>query len=196
MNEIMNTHALPNILSFVHQLLRSHIQAGDDVMDGTAGNGHDTLLLAQCVGNTGKVYAFDIQAAALDATAQRLQIHGLCNHVKLIQDGHENAAQYISVQLSAAVFNLGYLPSGDKNITTMPETSVQAIKVALNLLKEGGLLVVVIYHGHQTGKLEKQALERFFSQLPTQNYRVMQYALLNRPNCPPFVIAVEKIKAA
>ena len=129
---------LADIIPFAHSLLRAHIREGDCVMDGTAGNGHDTLLLAQCVGETGSVFAFDIQAAAIEATRARLAEHGLLPHVTLIQDGHQHAAQYIRQPLRAAVFNFGYLPHGDKNITTLPETSVAAVQAALNLLDTAG----------------------------------------------------------
>ncbi len=37
-----------------------------------SGAGRDTLFLARCVGNTGKVFAFDIQAEAVKATQQLL----------------------------------------------------------------------------------------------------------------------------
>ena len=59
-------------LAFVHRLLRETVRAGDTVLDGTAGNGHDTLFLAQCAGENGRVYAFDIQPQAIAATDARL----------------------------------------------------------------------------------------------------------------------------
>ncbi len=37
------------------------VQAGDTVVDATAGNGHDTLFLAKLVGPSGAVYAIDVQ---------------------------------------------------------------------------------------------------------------------------------------
>lgn len=38
---------------------------GDTVIDATAGNGHDTVFLAQLVGRQGRVWAFDVQSSAL-----------------------------------------------------------------------------------------------------------------------------------
>ena len=61
------------IAGFIRQQLQACLKAGDCVLDGTAGNGYDTLLLAQCVGERGKVFAFDVQQTALDNTAERLQ---------------------------------------------------------------------------------------------------------------------------
>ena len=56
---------LPRILAFTHELLRQRLRPGDNALDGTAGNGHDTLLLAQCVGPGGRVWAFDVQPQAV-----------------------------------------------------------------------------------------------------------------------------------
>lgn len=37
------------------------LRPGDVAVDATAGNGHDTLFLAQAVGPSGTVYAIDVQ---------------------------------------------------------------------------------------------------------------------------------------
>lgn len=184
---------LPDILPFAHQILRHYIRIGDRVIDATVGNGHDTELLARCVGKQGKVYAFDIQAVALENATLRLQQLALNHQVQFIHAGHETMLDWIDTSVRAAVFNFGYLPRGDKRITTLPETSIQAVASALKLLEIGGILVAVIYHGHEIGKLEKTALMDYFSQLSTQQYRVVQYGFVNRPHCPPFLVAVEKI---
>ncbi|MDU4300787.1 MAG: rRNA methyltransferase, partial [Eikenella corrodens] len=62
---------LDNILPFAHRLLAQATPEGGIAVDATAGNGHDTLFLAQCVGSGGRVYAFDIQPQALAATQAR-----------------------------------------------------------------------------------------------------------------------------
>ena len=53
-------------------------------------------------------------------------------HVTLIHDGHENILNDIPSDIignvDAAIFNLGYLPKGDKSIVTKPETTIQAIE--------------------------------------------------------------------
>ena len=45
-----------------------HLKEGDVAVDFTMGNGNDTLFLSKTVGESGKVYAFDIQEAALTST--------------------------------------------------------------------------------------------------------------------------------
>ena len=62
--------------------------------DLTAGNGYDTLFLAEGVGETGRVYAFDIQASALQKTGERLKEQGLIDRVSLIHDSHERIKDY------------------------------------------------------------------------------------------------------
>ncbi|MDO5059801.1 MAG: class I SAM-dependent methyltransferase, partial [Neisseria sp.] len=133
----MSSPLLP-ILPFAHQLLRAHLREGDTALDGTAGNGHDTLLLAECVGRQGKVYAFDVQQAALATTEGRLNNAGLRHRVELIAAGHERAAEFVPQGIAAAVFNFGWLPGSDKSITTQAETSVAALQAAVSLLKNGG----------------------------------------------------------
>ncbi|MEJ7220935.1 class I SAM-dependent methyltransferase, partial [Staphylococcus gallinarum] len=84
----------------------------------TCGNGNDTLFLAQNVPN-GFVYGFDIQQLAITNTEQKVATF---SNVKLIKDSHNNVKQYIKAEhigkIDAAIFNLGYLPKGDKSIVT------------------------------------------------------------------------------
>ena len=185
---------LKNILPFTHSLLRGRIRCGDTVLDGTAGNGHDTLLLAQCVGSGGKVWAFDIQLQALDETARRLQEAGAEAAVEYIHAGHENLSDYVKEPLAAAVFNFGWLPGSDKALTTRADTSIRALASALALLERGGLLAAVVYPGHEAGRLEACAVEHWAQSLPQQQYAVLKYGFINRQNSPPYLLAVEKLK--
>ena len=63
---------LLRVLPFAKHLLGETVNPGETVVDATAGNGNDTHFLAEHVGENGHVYAFDIQQAALDSTAERL----------------------------------------------------------------------------------------------------------------------------
>jgi predicted methyltransferase len=47
------------------------LQAGDVAVDATAGNGHDTLFLAEAVGPTGRVHAVDVQVRPCAAVVTR-----------------------------------------------------------------------------------------------------------------------------
>lgn len=182
---------LENILPFAHHLLRGRLKNGDAALDGTAGNGHDTLLLAQCVGG-GKVWAFDVQPQALQQTRRRLEEAGVS--AELICDGHEKLADYVDRPLTAAVFNFGWLPGGDKTRTTQAATSVAALSAAVSLLEENGLLVAVLYPGHEAGFAEAQAVEEWAAALPQQQFAVLKYVFTNRQNRPPYLLAIEKLR--
>lgn len=184
---------LKNILPFAHELLRGSLNAGDIALDGTMGNGNDTLFLAQCVGETGRVYAFDIQAAALAATREKLQQKQMLDRAILHHTSHEHIAQHVPENVAAAVFNFGYLPRGDHNITTLPESSLLAIQATLKLLKIHGLLVLVVYRGHEMGKHESRALDAFAQNLPQTQFRVLRYEFVNQQNNPPYILAIEKL---
>lgn len=186
---------LKRVLPFAKELLASVIESGDIAVDATAGNGHDTLFLSSLVGESGHVYAFDVQKEAIQSTADKLEQAGLIGKMSLIHDGHENVAKYVPEGVSAAIFNLGYLPGSDHEIVTRGTSTIQAIESILKLLKVGGLIVLVVYHGHEGGKEEKDILLSFVQNLPQSYAHVLSYQFLNQQNDPPFIIAIEKMKA-
>lgn len=183
---------IERVLPYVKTLLQRTISAGDIVIDATAGNGYDTLFLSQLVGYTGHVYAFDVQKTAIDATLLRLG--EMRAHATVIHAGHELIDEYVTKEISAAVFNLGYLPGADHSIITKSKTTITAIKSCLKLLKVGGLVVLVVYHGHEGGDDERDALIDYLQSLPQSFVNVLKYDFINQQNYPPFVLAIEKIK--
>jgi len=183
---------LERVLPFVKTLLKSAISPGDRVIDATAGNGYDTLFLSQLVGSTGHVYAFDVQKIAIDATLLRLGESR--DHVTVIHAGHELIAQYVTKEISAAVFNLGYLPGADHTIITQSKTTITAIESCLKLVKVGGLVILVVYHGHAGGDDERDALIDYVQSLPQSFVNVLKYEFINQQNHPPFILAIEKSK--
>lgn len=185
---------LERVLPFAKTLLSNVISEGDIAVDGTAGNGHDTLFLSQLVGDTGRVYAFDIQQQAVEATIHRLKEEGLEHRAHVILDGHEQLSKYVDEEIAGAVFNLGYLPGGNHEIVTKGETTISAIRQLLDKLKIGGIIVLVVYHGHEGGKEERDAVIQYVSQLPQKYVHVLRYEFINQKNNPPFIIALEKVK--
>lgn len=184
---------LQRVLQYAQFLLKDTVETGDIVVDATAGNGYDTTFLAQLVGENGHVFAFDVQQQAIDSTNKRVNEAGVANRVSTILDGHENVAQYVQKPISAAIFNLGYLPGSEHQIITKPNTTLQAIESLLNLLKVGGMIVLVIYYGHEGGKEERDQVIEYVSNLPQKKVHVLRYEFINQKNDPPFVIALEKV---
>lgn len=184
--------SLPNIIPFVHQCLHEVIHSGDTVLDATAGNGYDTCFLAQAVGELGKVWAFDIQQTALKNTEQKLQAANVSCRVALVLDGHQNMDLYITSPIAAAIFNLGYLPKGDKNICTQKNNTLIAIEKSLSLLQVGGRVGIVVYSAHAGGAHERDGILNFVQTLPQRQFDVLYYQFANRPKDAPFALIIEK----
>jgi len=134
-----------------------------------AGNGHDTAFLAQHTGDSGHVYAFDIQHQAIENTQRRLQQLELDQRVTLIKDSHEHFLTHLPVsyqgQISVIMFNLGYLPGSDKNCITRTASTLKALNQSLHLLNAGGALSVMLYPGHAGGQEETDAVLGWGSKL-------------------------------
>lgn len=147
-----------NLVELAQQKAQQHIRQGATVIDATAGNGHDTLMLAKAVGEQGKVFAFDIQHAALTETAKRLTNSGLIERVKLIEASHADMVKLIPEEqhsnISLVMFNLGYLPGSDKNIITDGNSTLTALDAASTLLSDDGAMSVIAYPGHSGGDSE------------------------------------------
>ncbi len=179
-------------LSITHFYIKESVKPGDTVIDATMGNGNDTLFLAKLAGENGHVTAFDIQQAAVEKTSALLEKHGLLQRVKLVCDGHENMEKYVSEPVSAVMFNLGYLPGGDHSIATRHETTTAALEAAMRLLRPGGIITVGVYYGGDSGFEEKEAVMKFFETIDFKEYTVLLHDYINRPNCPPLAVIIEK----
>ncbi|KRO04414.1 SAM-dependent methyltransferase [Levilactobacillus paucivorans] len=185
---------LPNALAYSHTLLGECVGPGDTVVDATVGNGHDTVFLANQVGPTGHVIGFDVQDAALNATQTQLTLTGLSPQVDLHATGHEHVGDYLDdiVSIAGAIFNLGYLPGGDKSVVTQAATTLTAVKTLLQHLRRGGRLILVVYSGHPGGMDERNAVVDFCQKLPQKTYQVLQYGFINQIHHPPFLLAIER----
>lgn len=187
---------LDGILPFARTLLQKAIKPGDAVVDGTLGNGHDAKYLCKLVGEKGKVFGFDIQEAAIENSMKRICEQQYEERVMFFQRGHEQVRDSIPPEyhgkITAAIFNLGYLPGGDKTIVTKPETTISAIEQLLAIMADEGIIVLVIYHGHPEGAVERDKLLEYAANLEQQKAHVLQYRFINQVNNPPFIIAIEK----
>lgn len=188
-----------SVLSFAHRCVGERLRPGDIAVDATAGTGADTAFLCETVGAKGAVYAFDIQQEALDRVAERIgRRQEASGRLHLLLESHANMRQAIPDaehgRIAAVMFNLGYLPGGDKRIITRPESTVAALDAALAILKPGGIATVVLYPGHDGGREEAEQVERWAGRLPEEQGQSISYRFANRSNNPPYVIAVEKRK--
>lgn len=187
---------LAKILPFTRTLMDLAVNEGDIAVDATVGNGHDTLYLAQRVGESGHVFGFDIQKEAIAATTARLQEHNMLKRVTLFQASHDQLIEKIPAiyhgRITGAMFNLGYLPGGDKRIVTKPDSTIRAIEQLLQIMAKEGIIVIVVYHGHPEGAIERDALLHYTKAIDQKRAHVLKYEFINQMNNPPFIIALEK----
>ena len=186
--------ALRGAVPLSHFFLRQRVRPGDLALDATCGNGLDTLLLAELVGEGGRVWGFDLQPAAIAATRALLQREDHLTNVALIEAGHQRLAEFVPAGLKAAVFNLGYLPGGDTSLITSPENTVCALRQAAALLARQGLLAVSLYTGHEGGAEEALAVEDWGAALSPREFNVWRSRQLNRPDTAPYLMLVERNK--
>ena len=192
-------------LEMAHWMLKDIIKTNDVVVDATMGNGYDTQFLAEL---GAKVYAFDVQEEALNATENRLDDAGIKNQifkknlsnlltepsVNLVLSGHEKLSEYVKEPIKAAIFNLGYLPKTDKSVVTRADTTLTALDALTNQLVVGGRIAIMIYYGHEGGMEEKDAVIKWTSNLPQKDWEVTSYAPLNQIHTPPILVLIEKRK--
>ena len=186
---LANSTPLPTSVDIGHLVIQERVRPGDEVVDATAGNGHDTLFLAGLVGETGRVFAFDLQAAAIESTRARLAEAGVLDRCTLHHAGHQFLSETLpgdsKGKLAAVVFNLGWLPGHDKSCITRTETTLVAVNAALEWLRPGGLLCVVVYPGHQGGEEEASAIAAWASALPSNTHEVRHFHAPNRTGKSP-----------
>lgn len=182
------------ITEWCHKFIKEHVKDGDCCIDATAGNGNDTLLLCELVGQTGKVIAFDIQKEAIVNTKERLEDHKMAERAELHLESHVNMGNYAEVDsVSCIVFNFGYLPGGDHGLSTKKDSSITAIHEGLRLLKKGGMMSLCIYSGGDSGFEERDAILAELKQLDTKKYLVIVSEYYNRPNNPPIPVLIMKL---
>lgn len=172
-----------------HQRIQNVLQPGDWAIDATCGNGADTLFLAKTVGSTGRVLAIDLQPAAIERSQHLIQKAELKN-VDFCCDSHAKLKKLTPTawhsRVAAIMFNLGYLPGGDRSVITQPESTISALTAALPLLRSGGVLSVMIYPGHPGGEAELTAVREWLNSV-TYPFVITEQPV-NSPISPRLII--------
>jgi predicted methyltransferase len=141
---------------------------GGFAVDATVGNGYDTLFLADRVGKSGRVLGFDVQKMALNNASELIRFAGTLERVRLVLGCHSGLGRALTgyPRVDAAMFNLGYLPRGDRRIVTRPSTTIPAIAAVVDRLAPKGRLSILAYRGHPEGPEEHEAVRAFLEQIP------------------------------
>lgn len=183
---------LRGAVALAHHFLRAAVRPGDRVVDATCGNGNDTLFLARLVGGAGRVWAFDVQQDAVQNSSTLLYEHDCLCQVELFHQGHEHLGEIVREPVRAVVFNLGFLPGGDRACITRPETTVTALGQSADILLPGGIVTVAVYPGHSGGGDESEAVEKWASGLPPALFNAWRHRQLNRSDAAPYLLLVER----
>ena len=173
------------------RFILEHLGPGEVAVDFTMGNGNDTLFLSKTVGESGRVYAFDIQEAAINSTRARLVSENAPENYTLICASHHRVREFVKEPIKAGMFNLGYLPGASHTVTTLRETTMAAVEAAIDMLLPDGVLIIAVYPGHEEGSLEGDMLREYFK--TTSRYKICpsEFRILNSLASPYFFL-VEK----
>ena len=162
-----------------------HAEERPFVIDATAGNGHDALVLAKALeaAGGGRLTAVDVQQEAIDATRAKLSASGewssvdlewhVGDHCSLLEGLDEACATLVT-------FNLGYLPGGDKTITTTADSTLRALAAAERAVSPGGCISVTLYPGHEEGRREEEQVLAHAAALQQGGWSVLHSELLNQ----------------
>ena len=170
--------------SLTHSIVKNFIKEKKVAIDGTLGNGFDTGFLAD---NFEIVYSFDIQKIACDKYKENQK-----KNVVVINDSHHKFLEYINEEANCIIYNLGFLPGGDKAITTCHKSSIESIRIGIDILKSGGMMLITSYRGHDEGMSEYNYIQELLYKLPKNKYAVMKHEIINRSNKSPVLFVVEK----
>lgn len=183
-DEIIN-----NPVKLSHYLIENRVENNIRACDMTAGNGKDSKFILDNK-NPKILYAFDIQKLSQERCKKLI---GQRKNFKFILDDHKNIEKYIEEKIDLFIYNLGFLPKGDKSITTNYKSVIQSLKSCLNLLNENGLILITFYPGHDEGKNEEKYVGEFLKNLDQKTFQVIKYNFYNQINNPPFLISIRKV---
>ena len=173
------------LLIEAHAILASLISKNDVVVDATMGQGHDTYFLSKIAK---EVYAFDIQETALEKTKALTKDQ---SNVHLIHDSHEHMFSYMD-DAKGYIFNLGYLPTADKTITTHAHTTINTLNQIILRLKKDDFIQMIVYRGHQEGMIEHEAINDWLKSLNKRAYQVLMTSFYDDHKYPPYMIMIYK----
>jgi len=166
------------------------LKQGDNVVDMTCGNGYDALFLAKLAltADCGSLLCFDMQKKAIEGT-KKLLLDNLeekvLSRVNLRCESHVNVLKYLVRPVKLIVYNLGYLPGGDKSITTMADSTLNSVNMILPVIEEDkGFISVVVYPGHKEGQKEEQVLLKFLASLDKKKWNICYHCWINHLNAP------------
>ncbi|MFY7843474.1 MAG: tRNA (mnm(5)s(2)U34)-methyltransferase [Rhabdochlamydiaceae bacterium] len=175
--------------NLAQQYWKALLKENDWVIDATCGNGKDSLFLSHLIPK-GVLITMDIQEQAIlhTQTALGKELSEGCK-VFFYQQSHETfPLQAYQHPIKLIVYNLGYLPKGDKSITTLSRSTLTSLETALDLVSHGGMISLSCYPGHAEGSIEEIELIKFCSNLSPDLWAVCYHKFINRSQAPSLII--------
>lgn len=198
--EQVNTMVIEKIshIEIAHMIWKELLKKGDRVIDATLGTGKDAAFLTRelVIKKEGELYGFDIQKSALEQAEKRvfpLLNNEQMSRVKFFHRSHATFPEEIEKgSIALIVYNLGYLPGGDKQITTLTSSTLQSLENAKELLRPNGTLSITCYPGHEEGQKESEELEKLLATFPKQRWNITR---IEKPFSPksPYIFLVQQV---
>jgi hypothetical protein len=182
-----------NPIDLAHLLWGSFLSPKALAIDATCGNGKDSLALSfllQKHPNTA-LFCIDIQQQAIQKTKDLLwkQNPSFAPFTSFFHQSHETLPPIPShLDVKLVTLNLGYLPGGDKAITTLAESTLKSLDLIMDLLVLGGAISITCYPGHPEGKKEETVLLERLSLLPPSSWSFTSFFWPNRKDSPSLLL--------
>lgn len=161
------------LTELAHKILFPHLLYGDCAVDMTAGNGLDTLYLSKLVGESGHIFSFDIQKAAIEQTNKLMSENQQIFNYRLIHSCHTKIEEKIPrsffQKIKAITFNLGYLPTSNKSIITTPQSTRYAVEKSYEWMAHDGVMTILAYRGHVGGADETETITEWANRVPVHH---------------------------
>lgn len=178
-----------NTKTLIEFFMQSYVENVEVAVDMTVGNGFDSKNILEIL-KPKKLYCFDIQQDALDNSKKLLEDF---SNYELILENHRDFDKYVKENIDFAMYNLGYLPKGDKNITTNAVDVEKSLKKLLGKLNKNGVIFITFYIGHLCGQIESAEISRVLKNLEQKEFTVLKFLFENQKNNPPYVVMIQKI---
>lgn len=175
-----------NNINYIRRNIKLFATANSNIIDATCGNGNDSLYLGSHYPSC-QIYGFDIQEQAIENSKQRCAD---LSNTNFILDSHANLLDYVSDNVSLAIFNLGYLPRADETVTTLATSTIAAIEAIMSILNPGGAIIITLYRG-DSNLAETEQVLKYLTEICKDHYIVSMYDLINL-QANPFNVIIER----
>ena len=178
-----------NTKTLIEFFMLNYVKDVKIAVDMTVGNGFDSKNILEAL-QPEKLYCFDIQQEALENSKKLLNQY---SNYELILENHKNFDKFVKENIDFAIYNLGYLPKGDKYITTNAVEVEESLNKLLKKLNSKGTIFITFYIGHLSGQMESLELSKYLESLNQKEYTILKFTFENQKNNPPYVVMIQKI---